>query len=66
MSGDDLITALGARPDNGRDHHAVGFYAVRRVLHGLILPDAIGMVGEGVQLGKRDADDLLLGSSRLR
>ena len=59
MSGDDLITALGARPDNRRDHHAVGLHAVHRVLHRLILPDAVGMVGEGMQLEKRDADDLL-------
>ena len=48
--------ALCAR---GAVWRCIQLYAVHRVQHGLILPDAVGVVWERVQFGQRDSDDLL-------
>ena len=60
MSGDDLIATFGPGPDDGGNHNTVLLHAVHRVQHGLILPDAVGVVRERMKLVHWEADDLLV------
>ena len=64
LFGHDLIPALGVGPDNGWDHRVTLLHTVRRVLHGLVVPDAVGVIREGVQLGQGNANDSLIRSDR--
>ena len=62
MTGDDLIAALLARADNGRNENAVLPDALGGLLHGFIIPHLEGMIGEGVKLGQRERHDPFLRS----
>ena len=60
MSGDDLISAVLAGADDGGDEYAVLPDALRRFLHGLVVPHLERVVGEVVQLGKWNMNDHFL------
>ena len=64
MSGDDLIAAVLAGTDDGGDENAVLPDALRRFLHGLVVPHLEGVVGEVVQLRQREQRDFILLRSR--
>ena len=49
MTGDDLITAAFARPDNGRNEDTVLTYAISGIPHGLVIADLEGRSGERVE-----------------
>ena len=50
------LASSGAKLDDGEDHHAFSLEVAYRVLHGRAIPDAVGVVGVGVQSCKRDVD----------
>ena len=64
MSGDDLVAAVLTGADDGGDEYAVLPDALRRFLHGLVVPHLEGVVGEVVQLRQREQRDSILLRSR--
>jgi len=64
VSGDDLISAVLAGTDDSRDENAVLPDALRRFLHGFIVPYLERVVGEVVQLRQREQRDSILLRSR--
>ncbi len=57
MAGDDFIFAVRPLPHDCRNEDAVGFHALHRFLHFIIVPHLKGMVGKVMELGERDVDD---------
>ena len=49
MSGDDLVAAVLTGTDDGGNENAVLPDALRRFLHGLVVPHLEGVIGEVVQ-----------------
>ena len=60
VSGDDLIAAVLAGTDDSRDENAVLPDALRRFLHGLVVPHLERVIWEVVQLRQREQGNFIL------